>query len=38
MEELTCPKAVSDINDAKAIIEIGIGPLRFMVGCLLGVK
>jgi hypothetical protein len=35
MEELTCPKAVSDISDARANIEIRMGHLRFIVGFLL---
>jgi hypothetical protein len=37
IEDVNCPKAVSDIRDAKAMIEIRMGLLRFIVGFLLGV-
>jgi hypothetical protein len=37
-EELTCPKAVSDISDANASMEIRVGTLRFIIGFLLWVE
>jgi hypothetical protein len=37
IEDVNCPKAVSDIRDAIAMIEIRMGPLCFIVGFLLGI-